>query len=100
MKVLIIATNRNIHPMPVLPYGACMVAEAADRAGHRVRFLDLMFRRHPRRDLEAAVKEFAPEVVGFSVRNLDNNDMQAPVESSMHPASRAGLSAHALLFKA
>jgi len=80
VKVLIIATNRNIHPMPVLPYGACMVAEAADRAGHRVRLLDLMFRRHPRQDLEAAVKEFAPEVLGLSIRNLDNNDMQAPVE--------------------
>ena len=43
MQVLIISTNRNIHPAPVIPYGACIVAEAAAREGHLVSFLDLMF---------------------------------------------------------
>jgi radical SAM superfamily enzyme YgiQ (UPF0313 family) len=80
VKVLIVCTNRNRHPMPVMPYGACLVAEAAAGQGHQVQLLDLMFRPRPRLDLTAAVRRFAPDVIGLSVRNLDNNDMQAPVE--------------------
>lgn len=79
MDVLIICTNRHNHPAPVIPYGACMVAEAAAREGHRVRLLDLMFRRDPLQAVESALKSFHPDVIGLSVRNLDNNDMQAPV---------------------
>ncbi len=80
MDVLIICANRNIHPMPVIPYGACMVADAAERAGHRVSFLDLMFRRDPLGAVATALKGSPPDVVGLSVRNLDNNDLEAPVE--------------------
>ena len=79
MNVLIIAANRNRHPAPVIPYGACMVAEATAAAGHQVQFLDLMFNSDPRAALAAALQK-TPEVIGLSVRNLDNNDMQAPVE--------------------
>jgi hypothetical protein len=43
MNVLIINTNRNHFPMPVIPLGACMVAESAERAGHAVQLLDLAF---------------------------------------------------------
>ena len=75
-----VCTNRNRYPAPVIPYGACLVAEAAARAGHRVRLLDLMFRRRPLSDLEAELRHVPPDVIGLSVRNLDNNDMQAPVE--------------------
>jgi radical SAM superfamily enzyme YgiQ (UPF0313 family) len=80
VNVLMVCTNRNRYPAPVIPYGACLVAEAAARAGHRVRLLDLMFRRRPLSDLEAELRHFPPDVIGLSVRNLDNNDMQAPVE--------------------
>jgi radical SAM superfamily enzyme YgiQ (UPF0313 family) len=80
VDVLIICTNRNRQPLPVVPYGACIVAEAAERDGHRVRLLDLMFRRDPLAAIEQALRGYAPDVIGLSVRNLDNNDMQAPVE--------------------
>ena len=78
MNVLIIATNRNRHPMPVMPLGACLVAEAAEKAGHCVGLLDLMFAREPARAVAAAVKKFQPAVIGLSVRNIDNNDMARP----------------------
>jgi len=65
--------------MPVMPVGACIVAEAAERAGHRVAVLDLMFERDPLRALDAALAGTAPDVVGLSVRNIDNNDMHSPV---------------------
>jgi radical SAM superfamily enzyme YgiQ (UPF0313 family) len=79
MNVLIIATNRCRNPMPVMPLGACMVAEAAAAAGHRVRVLDLMFLRNPGQAVAAAIREWQPEVIGLSVRNIDNNDMAQPV---------------------
>jgi radical SAM superfamily enzyme YgiQ (UPF0313 family) len=78
MKVLIIATNRHRFPMPVMPLGACLVAEATEKAGHRVRLLDLMFARQPVRTAAAAVRKWQPAVIGLSVRNIDNNDMAHP----------------------
>ncbi len=79
MRVLVVSTNRFQKPMPVVPYGACLVAEAAKRSGHVVRLLDLMFENNPTRVLEEALEQFNPEVVGFSIRNIDNNDMVHPV---------------------
>ena len=80
LNILIIATNRNRYPAPVLPYGACMVAEASAEAGHRVRLLDLMFQADPVEAVAAALRSFPTDLIGLSVRNLDNNDVQAPVE--------------------
>ncbi|MFZ2196666.1 MAG: cobalamin-dependent protein, partial [Thermodesulfovibrionales bacterium] len=78
MNILIISTNRNRFPMPVMPVGACMIAETAQKAGHEVRLLDLMFEQAPLKSVEEALKRFKPDVVGFSIRNIDNNDMQSP----------------------
>jgi len=79
MKVLIVSTNRNRQPLAVLPYGACVAAEAAAGAGHEVRFLDLMFSADPARALDRVLEAFRPDVAGFSVRNIDNNDLHTPV---------------------
>lgn len=64
--------------MPVMPVGACMVAEAAERAGHSVRVLDLMFSSDPLRAIESALRKKHYDIVGVSVRNIDNNDMREP----------------------
>ena len=79
MKILLLNANRNKSPMPVVPLGACMVAEAAERAGHQVRFLDLMFAKDPLQAIEREIHGFTPEVIGVSLRNIDNNDMLHPV---------------------
>ncbi|MDH4161143.1 MAG: cobalamin-dependent protein [Nitrospirota bacterium] len=79
MNVLIISTNRNRFPMPVMPIGACLVAESAERMGHRVAFLDMMFLQDPLGSVTAAIKETRPDVIGISVRNIDNNDRAGPV---------------------
>ncbi len=78
MNILIISTNRSAHPVPVLPSGACMVAEAAEREGHRVIVLDLMFTNDPLRALKAVLDKTSFDVIGLSVRNIDNIDMGAP----------------------
>jgi len=79
MNILLISTNRNALPMPVMPIGVCMVAGACERAGHRVTLLDLMFERVPLHVVREAVMTIKPDVVGLSVRNIDNNDMREPV---------------------
>ncbi len=78
MNVLLVSTNRSRHPLPVIPYGACIVAESAERAGHRVRLMDLMFEPRPLEAFVAALRRTRPDVVGISVRNIDNNDIIAP----------------------
>jgi radical SAM superfamily enzyme YgiQ (UPF0313 family) len=78
MKVLVVSTNRYRNPAPVMPLGACLAAEAAERAGHRAALLDLMFERDPVRAIESALDRERPEIVGLSVRNIDNNDAQHP----------------------
>jgi radical SAM superfamily enzyme YgiQ (UPF0313 family) len=79
MKILLISTNRNSLPIPVMPIGACIVAHAAERAGHAVFFLDLMFTRNPLADIASALSDRQPDLVGLSVRNIDNNDMRDTV---------------------
>jgi len=64
--------------MPVMPIGACMVAEAAEESGHEVELLDLMFVSDPLPAIRREVERFQPDVIGLSVRNIDNNDMQSP----------------------
>jgi len=76
MNILLISTNRNTLPMPVMPIGACMVAEACERAGHRVELLDLMFGLRPHEAVRSAIRSSRPDAVGLSVRNIDNNDMR------------------------
>lgn len=82
MDILIVSTNRYSAPMPVIPVGACMVAEAVEHAGYRTRVLDLMFKRDPLRALELELNTSSPDIVGVSVRNIDNNDIQNTVEFS------------------
>lgn len=79
MKILLVSTNRNTLPMPVMPIGACIIAHASERSGHTVHLLDLMFTRDATAEVESAVMGFQPDVVGLSVRNIDNNDMRNTV---------------------
>jgi hypothetical protein len=78
MNVLVIGTNQSVFPMPVMPIGARMVAEAAERAGHKVSVLDLMFEHDPPRAIASALRKSNPDVIGLSLRNIDNNDMRGP----------------------
>jgi radical SAM superfamily enzyme YgiQ (UPF0313 family) len=63
----------------VAPIGLAYVASAAEAAGHRVRLVDLCFRNDIREALVREISSFSPEIVGLSVRNLDNANMLYPV---------------------
>jgi len=73
-RVLLVSTNRERQPMPVLPNGLACVASALDAAGHAVRVADLCFARDPVAAARQAAGAFRPDVVGVSVRNIDNSD--------------------------
>jgi Radical SAM superfamily/B12 binding domain len=80
MRVLLVNTNRKADLMAAPPIGLCYVATAARNAGHEVRVLDLCFSgRRAAKNLRASVSSFAPEVLGLSVRNVDNVNMLRPV---------------------
>ncbi len=74
MNILIISTNQSQSPAPVLPAGACLVAEAAAADGHQVSVLDLMFEPDPVRAADELLRTSDFDVIGLSVRNIDNND--------------------------
>lgn len=72
MRILLVSANRERIPDPIFPLGLAYVAAAASAAGHEVAVADLCFGRRPFRDLARQVAAFAPEVVGVSIRNVDN----------------------------
>lgn len=78
MKVLLINPNREQVPWPALPVGLCSVASATARAGHDVSVLDLAFSKQPGKDTLLRVKREEPDVVGLTIRNIDNCNFERP----------------------
>jgi len=72
MRVLLLYSNRARILEPPPPIGLGYIATATERAGHTVRFVDLMMSDEPDTDLHEALVDFRPDVVGVSVRNIDN----------------------------
>jgi radical SAM superfamily enzyme YgiQ (UPF0313 family) len=72
MNILLISVNRERMPAPVFPLGLACVAGALKKEAHAVEVLDLCFSRDVAGDLQEAVTRFQPELIGLSLRNLDN----------------------------
>ena len=83
MRTLLVYHNPARELLLAPPVGLAYVASATRDAGHEVRFLDLSSRRSPGAELERALRRERPEVVGFSIRNLDNAVHQR-LESHLH----------------
>lgn len=75
MRVLLISANSETAFMVPLPLGLNCVAVAARNAGHEVELIDLMGRSDHCALLKARIARFRPEVIGISVRNVDNQHM-------------------------
>ncbi|HUF66543.1 MAG TPA: radical SAM protein [Gemmatimonadaceae bacterium] len=73
-RVLLVSANRERQPFPVVPNGVACVAAALRAARHDVRVLDLCFDRSPDRSVRDTVQALRPDVIGLSVRNIDNSD--------------------------
>ncbi len=76
LKVLLINSNLKNDILAAPPIGLCYVAMATEAAGHVVKVLDLCFlANNIETELEKSIDSFRPEVVGVSVRNIDNVNM-------------------------
>jgi len=78
MKVLLISANTEKMNMPVLPLGLGCIVSATERAGHDTALLNLMAREDVREVLAASIKDFRPDAIGISVRNIDDQNLAAP----------------------
>ena len=78
MRVLFISANREDINMPTLPMGLGCVAAATQKAGHDVAFVDLLTTGDIGAAIEETINEFAPQVIGISARNIDDQVMHSP----------------------
>jgi len=72
VKIALVNTNRYLSP-PVIPVGLEYLVSPLESAGHSVSVLDLSFSKNPSGDIAAFIDSSAPDIVGFSVRNLDTS---------------------------
>lgn len=77
MRVLLISENRCRENLVPFPLGIACIASAVRQAGHEVSCLDLMFSDDPVRDTLDRIRDFGPNCIGLSIRNIDNQDMWA-----------------------
>ena len=76
MKVLLVSANTLREPYPVYPLGLDYVAGAI-ALNHQMRIVD-MNSPDEYDSLAAVIKEFSPDVIGLSLRNIDNTDTTDP----------------------
>ena len=72
MRVLLISPNTEMLPDPVFPLGLAFLSGALEQSSHEHEILDLCFVDDYGEALERAVTDFNPEVIGLSLRNVDN----------------------------
>ncbi len=68
-KVLLISANRCVAPDPVFPLGLAYLNSALRRAGHQTHWVDLLGSGGR---LEEVLSWYSPDVVGVSLRNIDD----------------------------
>ena len=78
MRVLLIAANNERTNVLPLPLGPACVAAACRAAGDEAALLDLMFESDPASAVRDRIAAFRPDVIGISVRNIDNQNMAGP----------------------
>ncbi len=71
-RVLIVYANPAVTATPVAPYGAERIAHAFRVAGCEAQVVSPWLQWKPAQALDDALDSFRPDLVGFSVRNVDD----------------------------
>ena len=72
MKILLISANVTLSPYPIYPLGVSMIAAALTTSGHEVQQLDFLQQNTDLEAIAQEIRQFKPDLVGISVRNIDN----------------------------
>jgi len=72
MKVLLVSPNVETLPDPVFPIGLAYIAASLKKNQIPCQVLDLCFVSDYDAALASAVNSFNPDIIGLSIRNLDN----------------------------
>lgn len=94
MRVLLVSLNTVAEPFPVFPLGVAHLRDATAAAGHQVEIFDCLIDASEAA-LADCIERFAPDVVGVSIRNID--DVRADTAVSFVSGIRAtvdGIRAH------
>lgn len=73
-KVLMISTNTFAYPYPVYPLGMAVVSEGLSSRGYSVYQFDYSVYENSDEELKKAIRDFSPEFIGLSIRNIDEVD--------------------------
>ena len=73
-RIFLISTNTCCNPYAVYPLGMSTAAGTLIEAGYTVRQFDWLASNRDENSLKREILEFQPDVVGISVRNIDNTD--------------------------
>lgn len=78
IKVLLISANTEQGFIIPLPIGLNRIYAAVLKSGHEVKLIDLMAEKDWPSALKEAITSFEPEIIGVSVRNVDDQNMGNP----------------------
>jgi radical SAM superfamily enzyme YgiQ (UPF0313 family) len=78
MRILLISANKSERLLSVFPLGLAYLAGSLRRKGHEIRGFDVLFHREYKERLKEVIADFCPDVIGISVRNLDNQQYSSP----------------------
>lgn len=79
MKILLLSVNREKMPYPVFPLGLAYIASVLKEGGHQLRVVDLCFSDDLEEELRDQTSGWKPDLIGLSLRNLDNLTYPTPV---------------------
>lgn len=77
MKVLLVQSYLGGSEPPIFPLGLSCISSSL--YGHEVKVFDTNISENPFKDLEKIVKEFSPDVIGLSLRNIDSTNKREVV---------------------
>lgn len=73
-KILLVSCNMATSPYPVFPLGMACIASALKAEGHVIRQVDIQASGVSPADALMAHRDFMPDLVGLSIRNIDSTD--------------------------
>jgi len=91
-RIFFASGNRCVEPYPVYPMGMAVVAAALAARGHEVRQYDLLSAGSDLAALGAAARAYRPDVICYSLRNVDTEDIENP-DDFLLDADRAAFEA-------